>query len=116
VFDIQGNEKPSARVLGLLSSPLELLNVPWNTGHQFEVVVIGSAGLPSYPCKGYTLYWSAPGSDFRKAGKGIPLPEILANETVHVPLDGFTGDAVTATLVRPSGDVVQQRTFSLNGK
>jgi beta-glucuronidase len=113
VFDMEGNPKGSAEALTLLSSPLEVLNVPWWTRHKLEVVVIGSVGLPSYPVRGYKLYWSEPGKDFRKTGVQVDLPEILPSRKFSVPLDRWTSGRVVCTIVRPTGDVVVRREFDL---
>jgi beta-galactosidase len=113
VFDIDGKAKPSAEVLAWLSSPVELFSVPWATGRPLEVVVMGSAGLPSYTLRGYRLYWSEPGADFRTSRNVVELPEIGPYQTVRVPLDKVAGEKVVATLVRPSGEMVLQRTFTI---
>jgi beta-galactosidase len=113
VFDMEGSPKGSAEVLKMLSSPVELFNVPWSTGHAIEVVVIGSAGLPSYPLRGYRLYWSEPGKDFRTSGVAVDLPTLPPRGRVSVPLDQWSSGRILCTIVRPSGEVVLQREFSV---
>jgi len=113
VYDIDGHEKPSAQVLRRMSSPIRILNFPWNGTHQLELQLVGGGGLPSYPCRGYTLYWSKPGDDFRTRSRAVHLPDLSANQETRVSLDGFTGDSVVVTIVRPSGEVVDTREFSL---
>jgi beta-glucuronidase len=112
VFDLDGAAKPSATTLTYLSSPVEILNVGWKTGHRFEVVVIASSGLPSHPLRGYTLYWSAAGSD-PLGGIRVPLPDLLPGGRVNVPLDGGPGPGVDVTVMRPTGEIVARRTFEI---
>jgi Glycosyl hydrolases family 2, sugar binding domain/Glycosyl hydrolases family 2, TIM barrel domain/Glycosyl hydrolases family 2 len=114
VFDLEGNPKGSAEILTMLSSPVELLNIPWWTGHKLEVVVIGSAGLPSYPLRGYRLYWSEPGKDFRTSAVAVDLPAMPPRGSVNVPLDQWPSGRILCTIVRPSGEVVLQREFSVS--
>jgi beta-galactosidase len=113
VFDIDGVAKPSAGVLAGLSSPVEILNVGWYTGHRLEVAVIASSGLPSHPLRGYTLYWSAPGEDFRTRGIAVRIPDLLPGEKFRVPLDAVPGPKVDVTVVRPTGEIVARRTFEI---
>jgi len=113
VFDLEGRPKPSAATLAALCSPVEILNVGWKTGHRFEVAVIASRGLPSHPLRGYTLYWSPAGSDFRSRAISVQIPDLRPGEKLHVPLDADLGTAVDVTIVRPSGEVVARRTYDI---
>lgn len=113
VFDIHGNQKPSAEVLARLSSPVEILNVGWKTEHLFEITVIASGGLPAHTLKGYTLFWSAPGQDFRTRGISFPLPTLKPAQKIQVPLDADLGSRVVVTVTRPTGEVVARREFDV---
>jgi beta-galactosidase len=110
VTDLTGIEKPSAHVLRRMSSPIKLINVPWQGKHLLELKLVGGGGLPSYLCSGYTLYWSAPGTDYR-SGLAVRIPDLRANEDTHVFLDEYKGESVIVTLVRPTGEVVDSWKF-----
>lgn len=113
VFDMYGNAKPSADVLNRLSSPVEILNVGWKTGHLFEITVIASGGLPAHVLNGYTLFWSVPGKDFRTEGIPVALPVLRPSQKVQVPLDVDLGRHVVVTVTRPTGEVVARREFEV---
>jgi hypothetical protein len=93
-----------------MSSPIKLINVPWRGKHLLELKLVGGGGLPSYLCSGYTLYWSAPGTDYR-SGLAVRIPDLRANEESHVFLDEYKGESVMVTLVRPTGEVVDTWKF-----
>lgn len=91
---------------GLPSKLTQSVTVPhtWNS----------MQGLETYAGTGwYERTVTVPGS---WKGKRIPLPELRANESVHVSLDQFSGDTVVATLVRPTGEVVDSWELALDRK
>jgi hypothetical protein len=71
---------------------------------------VGGGGLPSYLCSGYTLYWSAPGEDYRN-GQAVRIPDLRANEDTNVYLDEYKWESVRVTLVRSTGEVVDTWKF-----
>ena len=111
VFDISGNPKPSSEVLRQLSSPVELLNVGWNTGHKLEVVLIASQGLPSYSIRGYRLIWSDPAQGTITGGTSVAIPPLRPGEKIHIPCDSSFNGKIRATVIRPGGEIVLQRDF-----
>ncbi len=115
VYDLQGNAKRSAGVLRRMSSPIKVINVPWKGSHLIELKLVGGGGLPRHTCTGYSLYWSRPGEQYL-SGQRVAIPELRANGSTHVYLDEFSGDTVVATLVRPTGEVVDSWELALDRK
>ncbi|MFZ1798740.1 MAG: hypothetical protein WAU24_02665, partial [Chitinophagaceae bacterium] len=110
VYDMYGNPKPSMKVLRELSSPLEVQQInSWNKG-KLNIYIFGSMGLPQYTVRGYQLFISAVGEDFKNT-KAYQLPVIRPGEKINFEVDDLYNGKGIITIVRPNGYIVSQKSF-----
>ncbi len=110
VYDMYGNPKPSMQVLRELSSPVEVQQInSWNKG-KLNIIIYGSMGLPQYTVRGYKLYISAKGVDYKNT-KEYELPIIHPGEKINFEVDDLYNGKGIITIVRPNGYVVSQKSF-----
>ncbi len=111
IYDMYGNPKPSMRVLRELSSPVEVQNARhWREG-KLNLLIFGSTGLPQHAIKGYKIYISDKIDNYLSF-KSYDLPEIKPGEKIDFEVDNIFHDHFIITVVRPTGFVVSQKSFS----
>lgn len=111
VYDAYGKPKPSMEVLRELSSPVEVQQARSPKKGKWNLLIYGSIGLPQHTVKGYKVYVSEEAGNYL-LGKAYDLPEIKPGQKITLEVDDPFGGKGMVTVVRPTGYVVSQKSFS----
>jgi beta-galactosidase len=111
VYDMYGKPKASMKVLREMSSPIEVQQINKRGDNKAEVIMFGNIGLPQHIVKGYKLYVSDRTDNYLDF-KAYDIPDLKPGESITMKVEDKFNARGIVTIVRPTGYVVSQKSFS----
>ena len=109
VFDLNGNEKPSAAILRQKNCPIEVSGLNRDKENRIAITVVSSLGFPSYTLKGYKIYWSETERQYQVHGELQSIPDLAPGKLHHLTMQNKFGNKGVLSIENPSGKLVFQK-------